>query len=264
MSLQQLPPGPIAESRSVLTRSHDVSDENRGQDPVRFALVGRPCSPRALQEALNLIHQRPGRGRRVNVPLIGELDVLGAGNVLGQVATVTDRNPGVAGVVQHEGRDANRGQDVADVDLEVHPFERLRTARRKAVLQKLGERNDLEDRVKGVFDVLQPRDRDPMLNFDDRDLVESAEVAGFGRVYLTLEIETEPPEPLRWEARPRSASGMRRTCGRSSRPGAAAAGWPPPTSAQSRDARGIPHSRKRREANGAACFNRRTLCVGSR
>jgi len=115
-----------------------------------------------------------------------------------------------------------------------------------------------------VFDVLQPRDRDPMLNFDDRDLVESAEVAGFGRVYLTLEIETEPPEPLRWEARPRSASGMRRTCGRSSRPGAAAAGWPPPTSAQSRDARGIPHSRKRREANGAACFNRRTLCVGSR
>lgn len=58
---------------------------------------------------------------------------------------------------------------------------------------------ELEDRVKGVFEALQPRDRDPMLNFDDRDLVELAEAAGFERIYLTLEVETEPPEPMRWE-----------------------------------------------------------------
>lgn len=38
-----------------------------------------------------------------------------------------------------------------------------------------------------------------MLNFDDRDLVELAEAAGFERIYLTLEVETEPPEPMRWE-----------------------------------------------------------------
>jgi ubiquinone/menaquinone biosynthesis C-methylase UbiE len=45
---------------------------------------------------------------------------------------------------------------------------------------------DLDDRVKGVFETLQPRDRDPMLSFDDRDLVDLAEAAGFSRISLTL------------------------------------------------------------------------------
>jgi len=79
-------------------------------------------------------------------------------------------------------------------------FEPINRINRFLLAYDAAEVQDLEDRVKGVFDALQPRDRDPMLNFDDRDLVESAEVAGFERVYLTLEIETEPPEPLRWEA----------------------------------------------------------------
>ena len=56
----------------------------------------------------------------------------------------------------------------------------------------------LEDRIRGVFDALQPRDTDPMLDFDDRDLVEHAERAGFARVLLTLEVETEPPDPMPW------------------------------------------------------------------
>jgi arsenite methyltransferase len=51
-----------------------------------------------------------------------------------------------------------------------------------------------------VFETLQPRDRDPMLNFDDRDLVTLAEGSGFERVRLTLEVETEPPEPIPWDA----------------------------------------------------------------
>ena len=59
---------------------------------------------------------------------------------------------------------------------------------------------DLVDRVKEVFDRLQPPDEDPMLNFDDRDLVEGAERAGFERVHLTLEVETEPPEPIPWDS----------------------------------------------------------------
>jgi arsenite methyltransferase len=57
---------------------------------------------------------------------------------------------------------------------------------------------DLADRVKGVFEALQPRETDPMLNFDERDLIDTAEAAGFARVYLTLEVETEPPEPMPW------------------------------------------------------------------
>jgi arsenite methyltransferase len=63
-----------------------------------------------------------------------------------------------------------------------------------------GPVQELEDRVKGVFETLQPRDSDPMLDFDDRDLVEFAEASGFPRVRLSLEVETEPPEPLGWDA----------------------------------------------------------------
>jgi ubiquinone/menaquinone biosynthesis C-methylase UbiE len=59
---------------------------------------------------------------------------------------------------------------------------------------------ELDDRVNSVFEALQPGDRDPMLNFDDRDLVDLAESAGFNRVSLTLEVELQPPEPMRWEA----------------------------------------------------------------
>jgi len=59
---------------------------------------------------------------------------------------------------------------------------------------------ELEDRVKGVFDRLQPRDSDPMVNFDDRDLVNLAEEVGFAKVELTLEVEVKPPDPLSWDA----------------------------------------------------------------
>jgi arsenite methyltransferase len=63
-----------------------------------------------------------------------------------------------------------------------------------------GPVQELEDRVKDVFETLQPRDSDPMLDFDDRDLVAFAEAAGFPRVRLSLEVKTEPPEPLGWDA----------------------------------------------------------------
>jgi arsenite methyltransferase len=59
---------------------------------------------------------------------------------------------------------------------------------------------ELEDRVKAVFDELQPQESDPMMNFDDRDLVDLAESAGFGEVHLELKVEVKPPEPMRWEA----------------------------------------------------------------
>ena len=61
------------------------------------------------------------------------------------------------------------------------------------------EVQELDDRVKAAFSDLQPRETDPMLNFDERDLVELAERAGFERVHLTLEVETSPPEPAPWD-----------------------------------------------------------------
>jgi arsenite methyltransferase len=59
---------------------------------------------------------------------------------------------------------------------------------------------ELDNRVKGVFEKLQPRDRDPMLNFDDRDLVDFAEIAGFNPIKLRLEVTSQPPEPMAWDA----------------------------------------------------------------
>jgi arsenite methyltransferase len=58
----------------------------------------------------------------------------------------------------------------------------------------------LDDRIQAVFDELQPRDSDPMLNFDDRDLVDLSEGAGFTEVHLELQIEVKPPDPISWEA----------------------------------------------------------------
>jgi arsenite methyltransferase len=62
-----------------------------------------------------------------------------------------------------------------------------------------GDLQDLDDRIKGAFESAQPRDIDPMLNFDDRDLVELIERARFERVALTLEMKVEPLEPTPWD-----------------------------------------------------------------
>jgi arsenite methyltransferase len=114
---------------------------------------------------------------------------------------------------------------------------------------------ELDDRVNGVFEALQPRDRDPMLNFDDRDLMDLAESAGFPRVSLTLEVELQPPEPMPWDAyvnlapnpkvpalrevieqvlTPKGSSDTNPICGPWSKPGAAAAEWPAPICAPPR------------------------------
>jgi SAM-dependent methyltransferase len=52
----------------------------------------------------------------------------------------------------------------------------------------------------GVFDALQPRATDPMLDFDERDLVRLAEEAGFFPIELRLKAVIEPAAPRRWDA----------------------------------------------------------------
>jgi arsenite methyltransferase len=51
---------------------------------------------------------------------------------------------------------------------------------------------DLVDRVFAVYDRLQPPGADPMLNFDDRDLIELAHTAGFDEVHLDLSVDVRP------------------------------------------------------------------------
>jgi ubiquinone/menaquinone biosynthesis C-methylase UbiE len=77
------------------------------------------------------------------------------------------------------------------------PINRLNRFRRAFDVAAVQE---LEDRVQALFDRLQPRESDPMMNFDERDLVDLAEDVGFREVHLELEIEVKAPEPMRWEA----------------------------------------------------------------
>ena len=64
---------------------------------------------------------------------------------------------------------------------------------------------DLVDRLDAIYDRIQPPDSDPMLDFDDRDLVDLAERAGFAEIALRLELDVTPPTPRPWETYVRMA-----------------------------------------------------------
>jgi SAM-dependent methyltransferase len=67
---------------------------------------------------------------------------------------------------------------------------------------------DLAARVDRVYEEIQPPD-DPMLDFDERDLVRLAEEAGFFPVELELRAVVQRSEPRRWDAFLRSSGNPR-------------------------------------------------------
>ena len=56
---------------------------------------------------------------------------------------------------------------------------------------------DVARKVRAVYDAIQPPDADPMLDFDERDLLRFAEQAGFVPIKLDLEAEIRASEPTR-------------------------------------------------------------------
>ena len=56
----------------------------------------------------------------------------------------------------------------------------------------------LAEKLKAVYRRVQPPDTDPMTDFDERDLVNCAEKAGFTSVNVELQIEVKPPESSDW------------------------------------------------------------------
>jgi arsenite methyltransferase len=58
---------------------------------------------------------------------------------------------------------------------------------------------DVAAKVRAVYDAIQPPETDPMLDFDERDLIALAEKVGFFPVRLTLEAEIVPVEPRGWD-----------------------------------------------------------------
>ena len=59
---------------------------------------------------------------------------------------------------------------------------------------------DIATKVRQVYAAIQPPSSDPMLTFDERDLIALAEQAGFFPITLLLEAEIRPAEPRSWES----------------------------------------------------------------
>lgn len=64
---------------------------------------------------------------------------------------------------------------------------------------------DIAQKLKDVYQHLQPPDTDPMGDFDERDLVALAEKTGFSEIHLELQIEIRPSENGDWSAMMRTA-----------------------------------------------------------
>ncbi len=60
---------------------------------------------------------------------------------------------------------------------------------------------DLAERIRDYFLALQPPESDPMLDFDEIDLVRTCADAGFRRVHLRHDVYVRPALPGNWEAR---------------------------------------------------------------
>jgi arsenite methyltransferase len=58
---------------------------------------------------------------------------------------------------------------------------------------------DAAIKVRAYFERLQPPDSDPMMDFDERDLLRLAERTGFGEVHLELRVNIEPTKPQSWD-----------------------------------------------------------------
>jgi ubiquinone/menaquinone biosynthesis C-methylase UbiE len=58
---------------------------------------------------------------------------------------------------------------------------------------------DVVEKLRAVYLEAVPPETDPMLDFDERDLVAFAESAGFVQIDLTVTAEVRPADPVRWE-----------------------------------------------------------------
>lgn len=65
---------------------------------------------------------------------------------------------------------------------------------------------EIAQKVKAVYHRIQPPDSDPMLDFDERDLIVFAEKAGFKEIHLDLQAEIKPKSNnTSWEVMLRTA-----------------------------------------------------------
>jgi ubiquinone/menaquinone biosynthesis C-methylase UbiE len=69
----------------------------------------------------------------------------------------------------------------------------------------------IASKVKAIYERLQPLDSDPMMDFDERDLIRWAEIAGFQQVQCDFEVRVAPfhleaDAPISWQTFVRAAA----------------------------------------------------------
>jgi len=71
---------------------------------------------------------------------------------------------------------------------------------------------DLAQKVNAVYDRIHPLETDPLMNFDERDLLTFTEQVGFAEIQLELQVKILPPIPgqgRKWESFLRTAPNPR-------------------------------------------------------
>ena len=165
MALDELVPLPIAELDRLLRRADDVREEHRRQHAVDLGLLPGSLLPDTAQE----LRDRLDRLIRVDersMVVPRQLDQLCAGNTLGHVATVLDRD-GIVDPVNEQRRQADDRQHVPDVDLHVHPMELA--DRRRACALPLEPRPPVDVRLVAGVARRHPADR-PLHGFPRAEL----------------------------------------------------------------------------------------------
>jgi arsenite methyltransferase len=59
---------------------------------------------------------------------------------------------------------------------------------------------DIAKKLKSLYASLQPMDFDPMMNFDERDLIRMVREVGFQEIHLNLEVEIVRTPEMSWQA----------------------------------------------------------------
>ena len=156
---EQVLPSLVAELDRSLRGVDDVGKQHGGQDAL-----DRRRRPDAGKELLDLIEHGIGVARKEQVVVALDLDELGPGDAVGEVATHLDAHHPVVPPVKHESRHLDRGQHFADVQLRI-------------------EREDVRDHARAGGHALQPRPPPP-------------EIGVARRLGAHPPIPTPSPQPL--------------------------------------------------------------------
>src|ERR671922_2330082 len=125
--LQERAPLTVAQLGGAFGGSHDVREEHGRQDAV-----GVVHGPGSGEELLHLVDDGVDVAGPDQVLVAEQLDVLRSRDLLRDPAALLDVHVAIVDALEHERRDLNRRQDLADVDLTVHPQERNGGARARA------------------------------------------------------------------------------------------------------------------------------------